>query len=43
MDVSLADLSSLPSSVGSTRDLAQKADHMEVGTVGTEVPTGIDR
>ena len=46
MDVCLADLSSLPSSVGSAGDLARKADQeadMEVSTVGAEVPTGIDR
>ena len=46
MDVSLANLSLLPSSVGSPRDLAQEADQeadMEVSTVGAEVPTGIDR
>ena len=46
MDISLTDLSSLPSSVGSARDLAQKADQkadMEVSTAGAEVPTGIDR
>ena len=46
MDISLANLSLLPSSVGSARDLAQKADQeadMEVSTVGAEVPTGIDR
>ena len=46
MDVSLVDLSSLPSSVGSAGDLAQKADQeadMEVSTVGAEVQIGIDR
>ena len=45
-DISLADLSSLPSIVGLAGDLAQKADQeadIEVSTVGTEVPTGIDR
>ena len=45
MDVSLANLLSLPSSVGSARDLAKKADQeadMEVSTVGAEVPIGID-
>ena len=45
-DISLADLSSLPSSVGSAGDLVQKADQeadMEVSTVGAEVLTGIDR
>ena len=46
MDISLADLSSLPSSVGLAGDLAQKADQkadMEVSTVGAEAPTRIDR
>ena len=45
-DVSLANLSLLPSSVGLARDLAQKVDQetdMEVSTVGAEVPTGINR
>ena len=45
-DISLANLSSLPSSVGSAGDLAQKADQeadMEVSTAGAEVPTGINR
>ena len=45
-DVSLANLSSLPSSVGSAGDLAQKVDQeadMEVSTVGAEVQTGINR
>ena len=45
-DVSLANLSSLPSSVGLARNLAQKANQeadKEVSTAGAEVPTGIDR
>ena len=45
-DVSLADLSSLPSSVGSAGDLAQKVDQeadMEVSTAEAKVQTGIDR
>ena len=45
-DVSLVNLSSLPSSVGSAGDLARKVDQeadMEVSTAGAEVQTGIDR
>ena len=45
IDVFLANLSLLPSSVGLAGDLAQKADQeadMDVCKVGTEVPTGID-
>ena len=45
-DISLADLSLLPSSVGLAGDLAQKVGQeadMEVSTVGAEVLTGIDR
>ena len=45
-EISLANLSLLPSSVGSARDLARKVNQeadMEVSTVGAEVPTRIDR
>ena len=45
-DISLANLSSLPSSVELAGDLAQKADQeadMEVSTAGAEVPTGVNR
>ena len=45
-DVSSANLSLLPSSVGLALNLAQKVDQeadMEVSTAGAEVQTGIDR
>ena len=46
LDVSLANLSSLLSSMGSAGDLAQKVDQeadMEVSTAGAKVQTGINR
>ena len=45
-DISLANLSLLPSSVGLAGDLTQKADQeadMEISTAGAEVLTEIDR